>query len=240
MERMELNAKTREAGKSFSKKLRREGNIPAILYGSDRKPQTLYVDFKEMNKVLATSAGWNILLDLNIDSKEKVLTRITDYQADVMKRNLTHIDFHVLDINKKLKTEVPLKLIGTPAGVKEGGILEVIRRSLEIRCLPTNIPGHIEIDVSAMEIGSNIHIDDITLPEGVECLLDTNFSIASIVAPTEEIVAEVPEEAAEGEEGAPVEGAEGEEGAAPAEGEAAADKGEKPAEKKAEEGGKKE
>lgn len=243
MERKELNVNKREIGKSASKKIRKENRVPAILYGVGRDPQPLSVNMKEVDKVVSTEAGWNILLDLNIDGKDKVLSRISDYQADVLRRHLTHIDFQVLDLKKKIKTEVPIKLIGKAVGVKEGGIMEVIRRSLEVKCLPTEIPEHIDIDVTAMVIGDSVHIEDVTMPSGVECLYDTNFSIAAVVSPTLEIIPEVPEEEvpaelaegeeappAEGEEAkaaAPAEGKEGKEGAAPQAG-----KAEKKAEKK--------
>lgn len=218
MERMELKAAGREIGKKVSKKLRREGSVPAILYGIGREPKPLFVNSKELDGVVGTDAGWNVLLDLDIEGKEKVLSRITDYQADVMRRHLTHIDFQVLDITKKIKTEVPIRFTGKPEGVKQGGIMEVSRRELEIKCLPTNIPEHIDIDVSALDVGDSIHIKDIVMPDGVECAYETNFAIAGIVAPTEELTAELPEEGA----AVPAEGAAP--AAAPAEGAAPAAK----------------
>ena len=216
MERLGLNANTRESGKSGSRKLRREGKVPAVLYGAGREPLSLFVDERELDDAVDTEAGWNILLDLKIDGKETVLSRISEYQADVLKRNLTHVDFQVLDLEKKIWTEVPIRLIGKSEGVKKGGILEQSRRMLEVRCLPTCIPEHIDIDVSELDIGQNIHIDDIPMSDGVECAHDTNFSIASIVAPTKEVEPEAVAEGVEGEEGAVA--AEGAEGAAPAEG----------------------
>ena len=214
MERKELNVSKRDIGKGVSRRLRREKRVPAILYGANSEPLAISVDRLEMDHTLNTDAGWNILLDLNVDGKEKILTRISDYQTDVMSRQLKHLVFQILDLNKKIRTEVPIRLTGKAEGVKEGGIMEQIRRSLDIRCLPTNIPGHIDYDVSHMVIGDSIHVDDLKLPEGVECAHETNFSIAAVVAPTKIVEPE-----------APVEGeavlAEGEVGAAPAEGEAA-------------------
>lgn len=236
MERMELNVTKREAGKSASKKLRRGGSVPAILYGAGRDPLPLSVGTREIEGVIGTDAGWNVLLDLKIEGKESVLSRISDYQSDVLKRNLTHIDFQVLDLAKKIKTEVPIKFIGKAEGVKQGGIMEVSRRSLEVKCLPTNIPEHIDVDVSAMDVGDSIHVEELTIPEGVECLYETNFAIAAIVAPTLEIEPEIPEEGvvegevpAEGVAAAPAEGAKAKEGAVPTEGARGKDSGGSPA-----------
>lgn len=227
MERLELNVTKRAVGKSASRKLRREGSVPAILYGSKREPVALFVNSRELDGVLNTEAGWNILLDLKVDGSDKILARISDYQADVLRRNLTHVDFQVLDLTKKIKAEVPIRLSGTPEGVKNGGVLELIKRTLEVKCLPTNIPEHLDIDVSALQIGDNVHVSNIVMPEGVENASDTNFSIAAIVAPTEEIVAEAPVAPVEGEAAAT---------ATPAEGDSTAAAGEKSADKAGEKG----
>lgn len=211
MERMELNVLKRETGKGTSRKLRREGSVPGILYGKGQEPLPLAVNMRELDRAVNTDAGWNVLLDLKIEGKEKVLARISEYQAEVLSRKFSHVDFQVLDLKKKIKVEVPIRFTGKAKGIQDGGIMEIVRRKLEVKCLPTKIPEHIDIDVSELSIGENIHIKDVTLPEDVECTFETNFSIVAIVAPTEEIVAEAPVV-----EGAPVEGAPAAEGAAPA------------------------
>jgi len=190
MERIELNAFIRAKGKSASRGLKREQKIPGILYGPKREPLPIAVDAKEFSKAIRTGAGWNALIYLNVEGGEKVVTRIADYQADVITRNITHVDFHALDLSKKIKVEVPIRLIGTPEGVKKGGILEQIARTVELKCLPVNIPEHIDIDVTSLDVGKSIHIRDVSLPEAVELVGDDNFVVASIVQPTQEM--EVP------------------------------------------------
>ncbi|MFH1652432.1 MAG: 50S ribosomal protein L25 [Pseudomonadota bacterium] len=216
MLRMDLTAQNREKGKGKCRRLRNSGFVPAVLYGADTTPKNLFVNAREIEALEKKAEGFNFLIDLKVEGGEDTLAMVRDYQADPIKRFLTHLDLQKIDINKKLEVEVPVILTGIPIGVKdEGGVIDQSRRSLHIRALPTNIPAHIEIDVSAMSIGDNVHANQVALPEGVEFPHDTNFTIVTIVPPTkiEAAVVAVP---VEGEEGAVVEGVEG---AAPAEGE---------------------
>ncbi len=225
MERVEINATKRNEGKGGSKKLRNEGMIPGVLYGKGYKNVNLAVNAKELEKAVSTHAGMNILVDLAIDGGEKTVSRICDYQAHQISRKFTHIDFQTVDLSKKITIEVPLEFGGKSKGVKEGGVLVVSRRKLEIKCLPTNIPESIVIDISELDIGDGLHINDVKLPEGAECAHDINFSIVSVVAPTKEEEV-VPVVAVEGVEGAVP--AEGVAGAVPAAGAAGAVPGAKP------------
>lgn len=232
MERLELNAESREkAGKALAT-MRRTGFVPAILYGKKRDPKMLKVSALDLEKATATEAGFNAIFDLKIDGKKEGLVRICDYQSDPMRRFFLHVDFQIVDLKEKVEVEVPVHLVGKAPGVKEGGILEQQRRTLELKCLVTNIPDHLEIDVSTLNIGDSIHADEVKLPEGVEFPHGTNFTIVAVVPPTkEEEPTPVVAEGAVPVEGAPVEGA------APAEGEtkkAAGKEGEKKEEKKEE------
>ena len=211
MERVSLEITKREIGKSVSRGLRRQATVPGVLYGSGRQPMTVVVNEKALEKASSTHAGLNVLIDLNLEGGEKVLARICDYQADPIKRNFTHVDFQALDLNKKISADVPIHFEGKAIGVKEGGVLLMDRRNLQIKCLPLAIPENILIDISELKIGDSIHIDDVKLPSGVECPHETNFGVVSVVAPMKEEVA-APAAAVEG---APVEGAAAP-GAAPA------------------------
>lgn len=220
MEQIKLNAASREkAGKGLNQ-LRLSGFVPAILYGKKQTPQLLQVNMKEVERAVRSESGFNTIFDLTLDGKSSGLVRICDYQADPIKRLLTHLDFLTVDLKEKVVVEVPVHIVGKAEGVKLGGILEQQRRTLELKCLVTQIPDHIEIDVTALVIGQGIHANDVKLPEGVEFPHEQNFVIVAVVPPVkEEEVAPAPVEGAAVEgaaEGAPVEGA------APKEGEAKA------------------
>lgn len=225
MERFGLTAETRNNGKGAARKLRAAGKIPAVLYGTSVEPKSLAVDAHTFEKIAKQAHGSTMLFDLDL-AGEKSTALVRDYQADPFRREITHIDFQAVGLNDKIEVEVPVQLNGSPAGVKEGGILEQLRRTINVRCVVSNIPSHFDVDVSALNIGDNIHADELTLPEGVEFPHAANFTIAAVVPPTKEEEVK-PAVAVEGEEGAaapaegeekPAEGeaAEGEKGAAPA------------------------
>jgi large subunit ribosomal protein L25 len=223
MEKASLTATTRELGKAKTNGLRIMGQIPAILYGREHKPVTIAVDGKSIHKVLSTKAGLNILIDLDIAGKEKVMARVCDYQAHPLTREFTHIDFQIVDLKRKIEVEVPLHFEGKSPGIKEGGVMDIQRRSLSVKCLPTAIPEFIAVDISALNIGDNIHMNDLKLPEGVECPHDQNFVIVAVVPPAkEEEVVAAPVEGEAAAAGAAAPGAPG--AAAPGGAPAAGDK----------------
>ncbi|OGQ22661.1 MAG: hypothetical protein A3I05_03815 [Deltaproteobacteria bacterium RIFCSPLOWO2_02_FULL_44_10] len=208
MERLVLEATTRAVGKGVARKIRAAGNIPAVLYGRKNEPVALSVHGRAFEKVTKASPDLTAIIDLTIDGKEKFSALIRDYQADVIRRHFTHLDFQAIDLTEKLDLEVPVHLIGLPIGVKdEGGVLEQLRRKIHIRVLPTNIPKHIEVDVSNLKIGQSVHADEVKLPEGVEFPHVTNYTIAAVVAPQKEEVAAAPVAAVEGAAATPAEGA---------------------------------
>jgi large subunit ribosomal protein L25 len=210
-----MTAETRNNGKGAARKLRAAGKVPAVLYGTSVEPKSLAVDSHEFETISKKAQGSTMLFDLNVGG-ETTTALVRDFQADPFSREVTHIDFQAVGLNDKIEVEVPVQLIGNAVGVKEGGILEQLRRTLNVRCLVAKIPSHF--------VGDNIHANDITLPEGVEFPQQANFTVAAVVPPTKEEEVK-PAVVAEGEEGAEAP-AEGE--AKPAEGEAA--EGEKKAE----------
>jgi len=215
-----LKAKKRvKLGKSGAKQVRREGMIPAILYGKDDSPIPLIIDPADLKQAISGQAGRNTLLNLEIEDNGEKLTKLSllrEIQIDNLTRHPIHIDLHTISAENEIYVSVPVHFMGTPEGVREeGGILEELIRELEVECLPSNIPNSIDIDVSELHIGDAIHIKDLNLPEGVTPIDDEERTVVTVGAPvgmsTEtELPEELDEEEVEGEE-AEGEGEEGEE-----------------------------
>ena len=217
MQKVELNVTTRGIGKGIARKIRSAGDIPAVVYGGEVEPKSVSVSNADFRRIEKIDHALNVLINLKVDGKAAGLAMIRDYQAHPIKRNITHLDFQAINSKQKIDVEVPLVLIGEAAGIKEGGIVEQFRREIHVKAFPDKIPSSIEVDVSELQLGDNIHADELKLPEGVEFPHAVNYTVATVVAP-KKVEEEVPVEAAlEGE------GVEGEEGA-PAEGEAGEDK----------------
>ncbi len=217
----ELKAEPREGkGKSACRKLRREGYLPAIMYGHGEQPKLLKVKKTEFKKFLRATKGESVILSLKI-GRAKKLSIIKDIARHPVTGEPLHIDFHILHKGEKVEVSVPVILVGTPQGTKVGGILEHILREITVKADPAHIPPHVEVDVSHLGIGDSVHVRDLQIPH-VEILEDPEETIATVLAPrkaVEEVAA--PAEAAE--EAAP-EAAEEKEG-----------EGEKKEEKKGEE-----
>lgn len=195
MERPVLRAEIREGiGKEKAKKLRAKGLVPAIFYGPRAEAIPLVVDPKDLAKTLQTEAGENVLIELDIrkgDQSDRKVVMMKDIQIDPLQRTTLHTDFYEVTMDEVIIVEVPIHLVGKPEGTKMGGILEQIRRAIEIQCLPGDIPKSIDIDVASLKIGDSIHVQDIQV-EKAKIISDTNFTIATVVPPVaEEKVVEV-------------------------------------------------
>jgi large subunit ribosomal protein L25 len=205
MQRPVLTAEIREGvGKEKAKKLRSKGLIPAIFYGPRAQTIPLVIDSKELAKALRTEAGENVLIDLDIrkgPQSDRKVVMLKAIQVDPLQRATLHTDFYEVAMDEMVTVEVPVHLVGKPEGTKVGGILEQVRRVIQMQCLPGDIPKSIDIDVSALNIGDSIHVQEINV-EKAKIISDTNFTIATVVPPVvEEKVAEaVAPEAVEGAE----------------------------------------
>jgi large subunit ribosomal protein L25 len=205
MERPVLTAEIREGvGKEKAKKLRAKGQIPAIFYGPRSQTIPLVIDSKELSKALQTEAGENVLIDLDIRKgaqSDRKVVMLKEIQIDPLKRITLHTDFYEVAMDEMVTIEVPVHLVGKPEGTKMGGILEQVRRMIQVQCFPGDIPKSVDIDVSLLKIGDSIHIEDIQV-EKAKILFDTNFTIATVVPPVveEKVVEAAAPEAVEGAE----------------------------------------
>ncbi|HAJ32055.1 MAG TPA: 50S ribosomal protein L25 [Candidatus Atribacteria bacterium] len=190
-------------GKEINKKFRREGIVPGVLYSPhDKENLILKVKTNELSKIL--SAKTHGLIDLEINDGTKKVSRlaiIKDFQYNSLKRQIVHVDFYGVTLKEKLTLEVDIELIGEPIGVKEGGILQVELRKVEIECLPSHVPENLKADLTSLKVGDHITIGEMEIPEGVEVLTDPDKIIAAVVPPAKvEEVVEEEEEVVEGEE----------------------------------------
>ncbi len=217
MEKIELQATVRKSvGNGPARVLRRAGQIPAVLYGRKIEPVLLSVNTKDLEQILKKGSYGQVILNLVIQNGKKVTKPaiIKELQTHPVSGNLIHIDFYEVDMKRQIKVMIPVVTTGKAVGIEEGGLLNIVRRELEVFCLPGDIPEAIEIDISELGIGDSIHLEDVPLGENVEVAADVNFTVVTVLSPkVEEEVVEEEEEELEGEE----EGAEGEAAEAEAE-----------------------
>ena len=223
-----LNAEPRtQKGKSTARSLRRDGKIPAIIYGDKQDPVSIILERKVLTKIYQTGRLMSTLLDIDIEGKKnRVIAR--DIQLDSVKDIILHADFLRLGKGAKIAVEIPVNFLNEDIcpGIKRGGVLNVVRYMVELLCPADNIPERIEIDLAEADIGASLHISNVALPEGVTpTITDRDFTIATIATPAG--LTEEEEEKAEEVEGE--EGVEGEEAAEDKE--KAEDEGEKKADK---------
>jgi len=203
MTRLQLSSKTRaDFRKSETKRLRREGQIPATVYGRGEESRAIAVPAADFVQVLKTPGGRLSLIDLKIDGKGSKAhpVLIQEVQRDPVSNKVFHVDFHRVSMNEPVVASVPIMLFGEAPGTKRGGILEQVTRELEVRVLPDHIPTHIDVDVSGLGLGDAIHVGEIGVPEGVELVgLVAENIVAAVRMPivhVEEVAPEVEEEAA--------------------------------------------
>lgn len=186
METAKLSVELRSGtGKSVTRKLRAAGRLPGVLYGLGNSAavtvdpntiQRILLNEKERLKVFVADGK-------GVSGKNVI---VKDYQVDPLTRRLVHVDLLEVDITKTIDVVVPINIVGKAAGVADGGVLNIIERQIAVRCLPTKVPNHIDVDVTALTIGSSIHLDEVTLPEGVQKVSTTNDTLVTCVPPTKE------------------------------------------------------
>ncbi|MBF0378008.1 MAG: 50S ribosomal protein L25 [Desulfamplus sp.] len=187
MELIDLKAEIREgSGKTAARAVRKNNAIPAILYGPQAEPLLLSLsdyDFSEMIRKNG-SAGLFINLAVSGDSKPARTVLLKEIQKDTFGLQYLHADFQEVDINAKISVMVPVETTGVAPGIKAGGLLQIIRRELELICRPIDVPESVSIDVSNLEIGDAIHVKDIDLGENIQIPHEVNFTVITLVPPT--------------------------------------------------------
>ena len=194
-------------GKNEARRTRRRGLIPAVVYGSFQDPVSVALSPKELLQILRSSTGYNTIFNLAINGGETTPCMLVDEQRDPVRGSLLHADLKRIDLTKRLRVSVPVTTEGEPKGVKQqGGLLEVISRSVEIECVPDEIPEHFVVDVTELMIGQSRRASDITLTESMKLLSPAEAVIAHVVAMRAEEVAPAAAEAAPVAEATPAAG----------------------------------
>ena len=204
MATVSLNANSRDGkGKGAARTLRSQGQVPAVIYGHGREPQPLALNARDLDKMLSHIQAESTVIEVTVGG-QTAKTLIREIQRHPIKRQILDVDFQALVAGEKVTVSIPIVLLGIPEGVRlEGGVLDQTLREIEIEVDPSNIPDHIEYDITNMVIGDSVHVSDLKVPEGVEFLDDPETSVAVLAAPRaviEEVAAVA--EPVEGEAGA--------------------------------------
>jgi large subunit ribosomal protein L25 len=202
MHTVALTAQVRKnLGKTAARALRHQSLVPAVLYGRDLESVPLAVRPRDLAQALGTASAENILIDLAVEDGGSVQSHramIREIQVDPVKRNILHVDFLGISMDRQITVEVPVNLIGAPIGVSAGGMLQQVLRSVEVACLPDRISDALVLDVSSLAMGHSLHVSDLSVPEGVQLLADPRLTIATVLAP-KKLEEKPPEAVVEGE-----------------------------------------
>jgi large subunit ribosomal protein L25 len=176
-----LSARPRtESGKGAARKLRASGEIPAVVYGHGREPQSLSVNARDLDKLLGRISAENTVVEVGLEGKT-ARTLIREIQRHPFKKQILHVDFQELVAGESMKVNIPLVLVGIPESVRTGGgVMDQTMRELSIEVDPTNMPNHIDVDVSEIAIGHSIHVRDLVLPAGVTVLTDVDATVVVV------------------------------------------------------------
>jgi large subunit ribosomal protein L25 len=176
--------------KNAARRVRVAGKIPAVVYGAGQDAVAVAVDPKVITRILHSDSGHNTIFDLNVEGSSVVKAMIVDWQHEPIKGTLLHIDLKRIAMDKTMRVSVPIQLVGVPVGVKtQGGILEHVMREVEVECLPNDIPSHLDVDVSGLEINGAIHVSDLPHSGSIKFLGDEQATVAHVTSIREEVVA---------------------------------------------------
>jgi large subunit ribosomal protein L25 len=204
MAQVSLNAHVRNTrGKGAARKLRRDKLVPAVFYGPKAAATMLSVSYSDLQAIIKSTTSENIILQLRIESDKGSETHsviLKELQTDPIKPVYYHADFYEIAMDKELALNIALHLVGSPIGVTKGGVLQHVKRDLQVSCLPADMVESIEVDVSGLDMGDAVHVKDIVLPKGIRTLEEQDETVAVVAAPhvaAEKVEEEVVEEAGE-------------------------------------------
>lgn len=200
MEKIAMKATVRKTkGNGPAKVLRREGHVPAVLYGPDAKAILLSVNTRDFENLIKHRNINQLLLNLTIENGQPFTkaVMIKELQTHPVSQTILHIDFYEIDMKRKIRVNVPVVTTGKSIGVESGGVVQIIRRDLEVFCMPTEIPEAIEIDISELNMGQSVHVQEIPLEDNIEIAADVNFTVVTILSPKVDIALDEEEAAAE-------------------------------------------
>jgi large subunit ribosomal protein L25 len=185
LEFIDLKAMRRtNTGKGVARKLRQSDQIPAVLYGKGIDPQLLTLAVKDLDIIFRKHGRARLFFNVKIDdegtSRKAFLKAL---QVDTVSGKFSHMDLHQISMDQTLRITIPVVTTGTSIGVESGGLLQIIRRELEVICLPQNIPESIEVDVSQLDIGASIHVSELSLPDAITVPYDVDFTVLTVVQP---------------------------------------------------------
>jgi large subunit ribosomal protein L25 len=201
MDRVKLVVSERtETGTTFAKRLRKQDLIPGVLYSTGKEAKPFTVPAHDLREAMASGSGRHAVLDVVFEGHKRGHAAVfKEIQLSAVKQHITHIDLHEIQLNEPIDTKVTMQLDGTAAGIKAGGVLEIVTHELSVRGLPQDIPEHIVMDISGVELGHVVRIKDVPMPEGITALDDPDEALFHIVLPRGEEVVEGEEAEAEPE-----------------------------------------
>lgn len=193
-------------GKGAARRLRREGRVPAVIYGHGDETRALSLDAHEVDVLFSRISVENTVIEVSLGGgkgrKKALRALVREVQMHPYRPEILHVDFYLLHAGEKVDVEVPIRLVGTAAGVNMGGVMQHSLHNLEIRCLPDSIPDHIDVNIEALEIGDSIHVAQLDVPDDVEVETDLERTVCAVIPPTVPTVEEPEEvEEVEGEVG---------------------------------------
>jgi len=185
MEQITIAAKPRpETGSHAVSKLRREGKVPGIVYGHQfGEPLPISIEARDLRTAL-TGHNINSVFTLQIEGRGATPVMVHERQFDVLSNHMLHIDLYAVNMQEEVEASVPIAVVGNAPGVKEGGVLDIVLREIAVEALPGSIPEHIEVDISQLAVGDNIHVRDLTAPPGVKIVEEADEIVLSVLVPS--------------------------------------------------------